>query len=86
VGKEERLLVIVGIPVVLAGILILLTNDSHGLNTSLLDDLHLHGKNCPSSFPLATLLLVGILLIIVCNIFVWSFREQPRKGTHLARQ
>jgi hypothetical protein len=68
------LLVIVGAGVALLGLLLLLTARAPWLGY-LPGDVHLRGKNWSFSFPLATCILVSILLTVLLNAIIRLFRR-----------
>jgi len=68
------LLVIAGAAILLAGILVLLAGRLPLLG-HLPGDVHLRGKNWLFSFPLATCILVSIVLTVLLNIILRLFRR-----------
>ena len=68
------LLVIIGGTILAVGVLFLLAGRLPWLG-QLPGDLHLRGKSWSFSFPLATCILISILLTVVLNVIVRLFHK-----------
>jgi uncharacterized protein HemY len=70
-----RLLIIIGLVIVLAGILLLIAIRYFPWLGNLPGDLRIEGRNYRIYLPLATMILVSILASILLNVVIRIFRR-----------